>query len=95
MVPLKKIKIKYLLLLAILPIFVINTALYTDGVTEAMNEKNEFFSEGRLLNVVSTSEGKSVQATIEGVMGEIGRFSLNTPQADDITMMMIRFNGTG
>jgi len=95
MVPLKKIKIKYLLLLAILPIFVITTALYTDGVTEAMNEKNELFSEGRLITVVTASEGKSVQETIDGVMGEIGRFSLNTPQADDITMMMIRFNGTG
>lgn len=69
--------------------------LYTDGVTEAMNEKNELFSEGRLITVVTASEGKSVQETIDGVMGEIGRFSLNTPQADDITMMMIRFNGTG
>jgi sigma-B regulation protein RsbU (phosphoserine phosphatase) len=67
--------------------------LYTDGVTEAMNEKKEFFSDNRLRTTLSLFRGHPPKELISGVAEEIARFSQNMPQADDIAMMMIRFCG--
>jgi sigma-B regulation protein RsbU (phosphoserine phosphatase) len=67
--------------------------LYTDGVTEAMNEKEEFFSDDRLRTTITLFQGHPPKELISGVAGEIARFSQNMPQADDIAMMMIRFCG--
>lgn len=67
--------------------------LYTDGVTEAMNEKEELFSDNRLRRTITLLQGHSPQEVISGVAEEIARFSRDRPQADDIAMMMIRFCG--
>jgi len=69
--------------------------LYTDGVTEAMNEKEEFFSDNRLRTKISLFEGHPPKEVISGMAEEIARFSQNMPQADDMAMMMIRFFGKG
>jgi sigma-B regulation protein RsbU (phosphoserine phosphatase) len=69
--------------------------IYTDGVTEAMNERRELFSEGRLKKHLIELQGKSVQEVISGMMAEIASFSHGVSQSDDITMMMIRFRGEG
>jgi sigma-B regulation protein RsbU (phosphoserine phosphatase) len=67
--------------------------LYTDGVTEAMNEKEEFFSDNRLRTMITLFQGHPPKELISGVAEEIARFSQNRPQADDIAMMMVRFCG--
>ena len=67
--------------------------LYTDGVTEAMNEKSELFSEERLKNEIFKCRGESIQQVIECIMGKIAQFSLEAPQSDDITMMIVQFRG--
>lgn len=67
--------------------------MYTDGVTEAMNQQGEAFSEGRLKNEIALSYGESIQDMIGRVMKKIIAFSYGTPQSDDITMMMIQFRG--
>ena len=67
--------------------------LYTDGVTEAMNEREELFSDDRLRTMIILSQGHSPKELISRVAEEIARFSQNMPQADDIAMMMIRFCG--
>jgi phosphoserine phosphatase RsbU/P len=67
--------------------------LYTDGVTEALNAKGELFSDQRLRTQITFLQGNPPKEVIAGVAEEIARFSHNTPQADDITMMMIRFHG--
>jgi sigma-B regulation protein RsbU (phosphoserine phosphatase) len=69
--------------------------IYTDGVTEAMNERRELFSEGRLKKQFIELRGKSVQEVVSGMMAEIVSFSHGVPQSDDITMMMIQFRGEG
>jgi len=68
--------------------------LYTDGVTEAMNEREEFFTERRLMGELNSLKGKSIQDTISGVMEKVVLFSSSVPQSDDITMMMLKYNGT-
>lgn len=67
--------------------------LYTDGVTEAMNERNELFSEERLQKGLSKYRDKTVDQVISAVMQEIAGFTGSTPQSDDITMMMITYKG--
>jgi sigma-B regulation protein RsbU (phosphoserine phosphatase) len=64
--------------------------LYTDGVTEARNERREFFSENRLKDEVCASKKDSSQQLIEEIMHTIRFFSQGMPQADDITMMNLR-----
>ncbi len=65
--------------------------LYTDGVTEAVNDADELFSEERLAGVLAGSAEMEIKAVIEEVMASIGRFSEGVPQSDDITMMVIRY----
>jgi len=67
--------------------------IYSDGVTEAMNSKLELFSEKRLERELNNLRGRSVKETITGIMEKIREFSQDEPQADDITMMIIKYNG--
>ena len=67
--------------------------LYTDGVTEAMNEKGELFSEGRLKDSLSKLKNSDASAIINGVMSDISSFVKGAPQSDDITMMALRYKG--
>jgi sigma-B regulation protein RsbU (phosphoserine phosphatase) len=65
--------------------------LYTDGVTEAMNDKNELFSDSRLKDELHKLHGKPIQEIIGGVQQEIHHFAEGVPQSDDITMMIIEY----
>jgi len=68
--------------------------IYSDGVTEAMNSRLELFSEARLEGELGRLKGLPVSDVIAGVMGKIRDFSQGEPQTDDITMMIIQYNGS-
>jgi len=65
--------------------------LYTDGVTEAANEKNELYGEERLQNYLNCHMEESVETTIKGVKKDIDYFVGNASQFDDITMLEFLF----
>ncbi len=67
--------------------------LYTDGVTEAMNEKHELFSSARLEEDLLGLKDKPVEQMAGGIMESIEAFSRGTPQTDDITILLLRFYG--
>jgi sigma-B regulation protein RsbU (phosphoserine phosphatase) len=67
--------------------------MYTDGVTEATNLKDELFSERRLQNDLSVLREKPIQDVVSGLMEKIEDFSQGAPQADDITMMILKYFG--
>ncbi|MFH1625109.1 MAG: SpoIIE family protein phosphatase, partial [Pseudomonadota bacterium] len=67
--------------------------LYTDGVTEAMNERDELFSEERLEKGLTRLKDKPVQEVANGIMEKVIAFSEGVPQSDDITIMVLRFYG--
>jgi len=67
--------------------------LFTDGVTEAMNERHELFSEKRLEEVLITLEEPSVEELIQGILKKVFEYCHDVEQTDDITMLAIRFNG--
>jgi len=58
-----------------------------------VSQKGELFSDQRLRTKLTFLQGDPPKEIIAGVAEEIAQFSQNTPQADDITMMMIRFHG--
>jgi sigma-B regulation protein RsbU (phosphoserine phosphatase) len=67
--------------------------MYTDGVTEAMDERQELFSEERLRKGIIGLQERSAQEMINGIKQQVISFAHDLPQADDITMMIIQFNG--
>ena len=64
--------------------------LYTDGVTEAMNRSLEEFTLERFLYSLKENRNRSAQDTIEAIRGKITEFSGNTPQHDDLTLVVIK-----
>jgi len=63
--------------------------LYTDGVTEARNDRGEEFGETRLLEAVRRHRELSCQALLEAVVKEIQRFGQGE-QHDDITLIVVK-----
>lgn len=68
--------------------------LYTDGVTEAVNEQNVLFGEERLCSAVNSAIDMDVRGLCTSVRDEISSFSGNASQADDITMLAFAYHGT-
>ena len=67
--------------------------LYTDGVTEAANEKRKFFGEERLLKALSVSRD-SAEQEIEGIYDAVREFAQGAAQSDDITMLELIYYGS-
>ena len=66
--------------------------LYTDGVTEAQNGRQELFGEQRLLSALNERKGLSVQETCENVRANMDSFVGGADQFDDITMVCLKLN---
>ncbi len=66
--------------------------LYTDGVTEAQNEKGELFGKSRLLDFIQSHHASEPQELIDRLIEEIKRFSSTTPQHDDLTVLAMKVN---
>ena len=67
--------------------------LYTDGVTEADNRRRELFGNNRLKSVLNSSQASSVVERLNEVMNAVRGFAGEAPQADDITMLGLRYHG--
>ena len=67
--------------------------LYTDGVTEATNDRDELFGNDRLLAALKKGGNQNTADTCTQVKKSIDEFVQETPQFDDITMLAVKFNG--
>lgn len=67
--------------------------LYTDGVTEAVNNKLAFFTEQGLIDSLKGTAELSVKEVAEKIINNVHGFAENMPQADDITVMTLRYLG--
>ena len=65
--------------------------LYTDGVTEAMDAKGELFGEERMLDALNAVGDPDPHALCSVVRTVVAAFSEGLPQADDITVMAVRY----
>ncbi len=64
--------------------------MYTDGVTEAMNQKREEFGTERLDAMLKGMPDKSSRQIIEDVKAGITDFVAGAEQHDDITMLVLK-----
>ncbi len=69
--------------------------LYTDGVTEAVNDQRVFFGEKRLLDAVRNDDGTNAFHTIEEITGALNSFSGSCEQFDDIAILALWYTNTG
>ena len=65
--------------------------LYTDGVTEATNERAEFFGEERLRIALQSCAGAAPQELVTQVLGEVRAFAGAAAPSDDIAMLACRW----
>ena len=67
--------------------------LYTDGITEAMNAKDEMYGEDRLLDCLNLNKENCLEEISGNVKESIKEFVNDTEQSDDITMLLFEFLG--
>jgi len=67
--------------------------LYTDGVTEAMDENEALYSPERLIMEVEKSRQTSPEDLIAEVLKSVQEFAGQAAQSDDITVLAVKFKG--
>ena len=63
---------------------------YTDGVTEAQNEAEEFYEDARLLAVARANMGHPAERMQARLVKDIQEFAGDASQFDDMTLMVIK-----
>lgn len=64
--------------------------LYTDGITEATNDKDEMFEEDRLLELLKRNRRSSAQELSQKIVDEVLSFQGALPQSDDLTLVLLK-----
>ena len=64
--------------------------LYTDGVTEAMNQSGNLYDETRLEQILYRHHAQSPDEIMQATIQDVNHLAGDTPQADDITLLALR-----
>jgi phosphoserine phosphatase RsbU/P len=64
--------------------------LFSDGVSEAMNNEEDFYGHERLLAALSDSAGASPAAVVTRVLEDVRAFAAGANQSDDIAILAAR-----
>ncbi len=64
--------------------------IYSDGVTEAVNEKDEEFGMERLIEVIRKNLKASASGLRDKVESALSSFTQTTPANDDITLVIVK-----
>ncbi|HMO58490.1 MAG TPA: SpoIIE family protein phosphatase [Roseiflexaceae bacterium] len=64
--------------------------LYTDGVTEAMDGRRQFFEEERLIEVLRRSHHLDPEQIIDRILDAVTAFMGGAPQNDDVTLVVLK-----
>lgn len=67
--------------------------LYTDGLTEAMNENEEMYEEKRLEEYLQKHPGDSDGKLLRGLIVDALKFINKANQSDDITLLVLEYLG--
>jgi adenylate cyclase len=66
---------------------------YTDGVTEAQDTKRTLYSSARLNRLLTSAPTTGAKAVVDFVRDDVRRFAAGAEQADDITLLAVRWLG--
>ena len=69
--------------------------IYSDGITESINEREEEFDEDRLIQVVKDNLGRSASGVRDRIDEALSRFVGTTAPVDDMTLMIIKRTDAG
>jgi sigma-B regulation protein RsbU (phosphoserine phosphatase) len=64
--------------------------LFTDGVTEAVNRRNEMFGQERLAKLVVENKNLSAKELINKIEQSVLEFGEGQPQFDDLTLLAVK-----
>jgi sigma-B regulation protein RsbU (phosphoserine phosphatase) len=64
--------------------------LFTDGVTEAMNPRQEELGDARFEALLDGSAERAPGPMLESIFSEVDAFAAGEPQADDVTALILR-----
>jgi sigma-B regulation protein RsbU (phosphoserine phosphatase) len=68
-------------------------AVGTDGIWEAINRDGEMFGKERLREVIRSNAGSDAGDILSAVYDELNQFTLGQKTEDDITLVIIKFDG--
>jgi serine phosphatase RsbU (regulator of sigma subunit) len=64
--------------------------IFTDGVIEAVNQKDEEYGEAALVRFVDRESDAAASELLRNLLGELDRYVGDTPQQDDITCLLLK-----
>jgi serine phosphatase RsbU (regulator of sigma subunit) len=64
--------------------------IFTDGLVEAENARQEDYGEARLLTAIDAGRSVEPHEMLKRLMAEVDLFVGNTPQHDDVTCMLLK-----
>ena len=63
---------------------------YSDGITEAMNQKKEEYGEERLMALAATGHNLTSEQMRDAIMADVGKFLGSVQPQDDQTLVVVR-----
>ena len=64
--------------------------IFTDGLVEAENARQEEYGEARVLTVLEAGKSGTPVDLLNRMMADVDLFVGNTPQHDDVTCMLLK-----
>lgn len=62
---------------------------FTDGITEAMNSKNEEYGQTRLLDVIKQNIKQDSKKILDEIISDVNKFVAGNEQSDDISIVVV------
>lgn len=66
--------------------------LFTDGITEAMSDKEAFFGYQRLEELICSLQNPTPEGLVKTILNDVRSFTGQENQTDDLSILVIRFN---
>src|SRR6185436_2203770 len=66
---------------------------FSDGVSEALNEAGDEFTDERLLASIEAHRSKPPQELLESLLADVRAFCGQATPNDDVTMVIVRYDG--
>jgi len=67
--------------------------LYTDGITDAENDRGEAYGVPRLLNCAANQHGRACEEIKRNILAAVADFCGKARQADDSSILIVKFSG--
>lgn len=67
-----------------------SVVMFTDGITEAMNGKNEEFGQEKMEDIIASSADLSAREAVDRIIKAVEKFAAGAEQSDDIAVIILK-----